>query len=123
MVWCGRSSFIGHLSGIVLGYPLAWGWLHWLTPPVLTALLGLAVLQRDRVLRPDSYPGATSASSASELGPGTSESDSARLTGLKQAGAFVAGSYLMCLYQFGAVAFCPRAAAIYMIHCCVQARR
>jgi membrane associated rhomboid family serine protease/uncharacterized membrane protein YgcG len=33
-----RSSFLGHLSGIVIGFPLAWNALNWLTPPVLFAL-------------------------------------------------------------------------------------
>lgn len=34
-----QSSFLGHLSGIVIGYPLAWNWLDWLTPPIFSALL------------------------------------------------------------------------------------
>ena len=34
-----RSSFVGHLSGILIGMPLAWGWLDWLTPPVLLSSL------------------------------------------------------------------------------------
>ena len=29
-----RSSLIGHLSGIIIGYPLAWNTLNWLTPPI-----------------------------------------------------------------------------------------
>jgi membrane associated rhomboid family serine protease len=39
-----RSSFLGHLSGILIGYPLAWNCLNWLTPPVLCALAALFVL-------------------------------------------------------------------------------
>lgn len=34
-----HSSFVGHLSGIVIGYPLAWNMLNWLTPPMLTCIL------------------------------------------------------------------------------------
>jgi hypothetical protein len=34
-----RSSFIGHLSGILIGYPLAWNMLNWLTPPMLLGIL------------------------------------------------------------------------------------
>jgi membrane associated rhomboid family serine protease len=37
-----RSSFIGHLSGIVIGYPLAWNLLHWLTLPVMVSCLAVA---------------------------------------------------------------------------------
>ncbi len=34
-----RSSFIGHLAGVIIGYPLAWRMLDFLTPPVLLVLL------------------------------------------------------------------------------------
>ena len=30
-----RASMLGHLSGIVWGFPLAWGWINLLTPPSL----------------------------------------------------------------------------------------
>ena len=33
-----RSSFLGHLSGIVLGFPLAWGYLSPVTTPVMGCL-------------------------------------------------------------------------------------
>jgi hypothetical protein len=35
-----QSSLTGHLAGILAGFPLAWGLLGWLTPPLLGA--GLA---------------------------------------------------------------------------------
>lgn len=45
-----KSSFIGHLSGIIIGFPLAWNMLNWLTP---TVLIGSAIvvylLARDNV--------------------------------------------------------------------------
>ena len=34
-----QSSLTGHLAGIVIGFPLAWGLLDWVTPPVLGAAL------------------------------------------------------------------------------------
>jgi hypothetical protein len=37
-----RSSFIGHLAGIIIGYPLAWNALNWLTPPLAISLILLA---------------------------------------------------------------------------------
>jgi hypothetical protein len=39
-----QSSLTGHLAGILAGFPLAWGLLDWLTPPVMGALLVLAFL-------------------------------------------------------------------------------
>lgn len=30
-----RSSFQGHLCGLLLGFPLAWGAMDWVSPPVL----------------------------------------------------------------------------------------
>lgn len=47
-----RSSFVGHLSGIIIGMPLSWGWLDWLTPPVLiSTLLGLWMYSQDLDVR------------------------------------------------------------------------
>lgn len=39
-----NSSFLGHLSGIIIGYPLAWNAIDWLTPPMLSAILALISL-------------------------------------------------------------------------------
>ncbi len=41
-----RASFVGHLSGIVLGYPLAWGALSWCSPQALVRICALAVIAR-----------------------------------------------------------------------------
>ena len=43
-----RSSFIGHLSGILIGYPVAWNMLNWLSLPVLccACLLGYLYLEK-----------------------------------------------------------------------------
>ena len=51
-----RSSFVGHLSGIIIGLPLVWGWLDWLTPPVLVSIL-LALLLYSRDLNVRKYAG------------------------------------------------------------------
>lgn len=40
-----QSSLTGHLAGIIAGFPLAWGWLNWLTPPVLGAALAVCFIQ------------------------------------------------------------------------------
>lgn len=39
-----RASFIGHLSGTLMGYPLAWGALYWCGPATLNRLLLAAAL-------------------------------------------------------------------------------
>jgi hypothetical protein len=39
-----RAAFLGHLAGIIMGYPLAWHALDWLQPPLLAALCAAAAL-------------------------------------------------------------------------------
>jgi len=48
-----QSSLIGHLSGIIIGYPLAWNLLNWLTPPLLVSglIIGYICLERLYVWR------------------------------------------------------------------------
>ena len=36
------ASFVGHLAGLVVGFPLAWGWLNWLLPPAAWACAAAA---------------------------------------------------------------------------------
>ena len=45
-----QSSFIGHLSGIIIGYPLAWNMLHRLTPPVLLSILTALYIYKEGLL-------------------------------------------------------------------------
>jgi len=45
-----RASFIGHLSGIILGYPLSWGLLSYIPPALLASLLALVVIIHERLL-------------------------------------------------------------------------
>eukprot|EP01034_Spumella_vulgaris_P025325 gene25325-31769_t len=44
-----RSSFLGHLSGILIGYPLAWNLLNWITPPVSVSLLTLCYVAKENL--------------------------------------------------------------------------
>lgn len=39
-----QSSFTGHLSGIIIGYPLAWNMMDWLTPPIFFAACAVAYI-------------------------------------------------------------------------------
>ena len=43
-----RSSFIGHLSGIIIGYPLAWNLLNWVSLPLVVSLLAAAWLYTEK---------------------------------------------------------------------------
>ena len=51
-----RTSLIGHLAGLAVGYPLAWGALAWLTPPVLAALAAAAYIYLQHLV-PSTFPG------------------------------------------------------------------
>ena len=39
-----RTSLVGHFSGIVIGFPVAWNLLNWMTPPVLCIFLVITLL-------------------------------------------------------------------------------
>ena len=51
-----RSSFFGHLSGIIIGYPLAWNGLNWLTPPILFSIIIVIMIYKSNLL-PFKFPG------------------------------------------------------------------
>ena len=38
-----KASFLGHLCGIAVGYPIAWGVLRWCTPPLVAKMCALAI--------------------------------------------------------------------------------
>ena len=44
-----RSSLIGHLAGIIIGYPLSWNLLKGLTPPVLIAIVIIGYVCSERL--------------------------------------------------------------------------
>eukprot|EP00617_Octactis_speculum_P002856 CAMPEP_0185792454 /NCGR_PEP_ID=MMETSP1174-20130828/158940_1 /TAXON_ID=35687 /ORGANISM="Dictyocha speculum, Strain CCMP1381" /LENGTH=369 /DNA_ID=CAMNT_0028487521 /DNA_START=611 /DNA_END=1720 /DNA_ORIENTATION=- len=48
-----NASLVGHGAGVLLGYPLAWDFLSWITPPTLAGAVMLAILAHMR-LDPDS---------------------------------------------------------------------
>jgi membrane associated rhomboid family serine protease len=50
-----RSSFVGHLSGLLLGFPLAWGYFDEFTTPVLLAGSALCVVWLEQLY---AYPAA-----------------------------------------------------------------
>ena len=44
-----RSSLLGHLSGILIGYPLAWGTLNWLTPTIMISICLLVYIHYENL--------------------------------------------------------------------------
>jgi membrane associated rhomboid family serine protease len=61
-----RSSLTGHLSGIVIGFPLAWNLLGWMKPPVLLTAVAV-LLMTDRRLWVWRLPGFELRHSGQEL--------------------------------------------------------
>ncbi len=48
-----KASFVGHLSGIVIGYPLTWGLLDWCGLELLARVLVLAMFARELLFGTD----------------------------------------------------------------------
>lgn len=44
-----QSSFIGHLSGILIGYPLAWNMMNWLSPYLLLSIFVTILIYRSNM--------------------------------------------------------------------------
>ncbi len=67
-----KASFVGHLAGIVMGFPLLWGGMNWCSLPMLARLCAVAIVLRARVLKDTPFrlgPGAT-ASAWQGVSPG-----------------------------------------------------
>ena len=41
-------SFLGHLAGVIMGYPLAWHALDWMQPPLVVAMCCAVLLQHSK---------------------------------------------------------------------------
>jgi hypothetical protein len=116
-----RSSFIGHLSGILIGYPLAWNLLNWLTPPMLLGILtGLYVWkeglwvwkiagfeQRNTIDFADFIP-------AAQLH---------NYSLLFWSSIAVYGRVLFSIYSMGPLQALPRLVLAFLVWSCTQARR
>jgi len=117
-----RSSFLGHLSGIVIGYPLAWNMLDWLTPPLFAAILALAFLLIMGKLAWQ-YPGFEQSVSLADL---LQQQQSSALTLLRLLTAvqFVLGAATVgAAIVFGPLGAFPRAVLVFVIWSAVQGRR
>ena len=117
-----RSSFTGHLAGIIIGYPLAWNMLTWLTPPVLLSLLVAVYIASEQAFV-WSYPGFQSSFSVdlSEFiaTPLRRNYHTLRMLVL----LYVVGIVGPSAYYIGWIQLLPRAAACYLLWASAQACR
>jgi len=118
-----RSSFLGHLSGIVIGYPLAWNMLDWLTPPLFAAIIVLAFMLIKGKLAWQ-YPGFEQSVSFADLLQQQQQSSALTLLRLLTAVQFVLGAATLgAAIVFGPLAALPRAVLVFVIWSAVQGRR
>jgi membrane associated rhomboid family serine protease len=114
-----RSSFLGHLSGILIGYPVAWNALNWLTPPLFFSLLALFVMYQKN-LNVKKFPGYELTPDLSELGtPG----QVGRFRSLRLSMWVLAALSATALFTLGPVQIVSRISLIIVIWSAVQARR
>jgi membrane associated rhomboid family serine protease len=109
-----RTSLVGHFSGIVIGFPLAWNLLNWMTPPVLCVFLTFAlVIVKD--LWPWKLPGySTSAADAREVLPAT---ELALHDKIKLASTFFVLLSILGVYSDGLYAILPIIRIITAVFC------
>ena len=114
-----KSSFLGHLSGIVIGYPLAWNALNWLTPPLAFALVAVFVTYQKK-LYPMNFPGY-------ELTPDLADQGSAfqinRYLRLRWAVFVSACLSVLCVFYLGPWQLLPRVVLVLVSWSAVQGRR
>lgn len=114
-----RSSLTGHLAGILIGYPLAWMMLNWITPAVLTGLCVLLYCCFNRIL-PWKFPGFhTPLALENEL----SEDEASNYLNLKRAMAFALACAIAFPVQFGWSSVVTRAMLVVMIYVVYHARK
>jgi len=116
-----QSSFLGHLSGIVIGYPLAWNWLDWLTPPLFCSLTAALCLYA-RGMFVWRYPG-YELQAAAPLADFVGSSGLAWLWRLQCAVYLSAMLALSSAFVFGPLAAFPRFVLVFGAWSALQSRR
>lgn len=115
-----RSSFTGHLAGIIIGFPLAWNLLNWLTPPILFALCVSGIVWF-RELYLWKFPGfGATASSMSDLG---TQVEMNVYYGLVASSVFVCFSCVLVIITNPIAQFLPRLVEVALVYMCWQTRR
>jgi hypothetical protein len=109
-----RASFIGHLSGILLGYPLTWRLLSPLTPPVLALVSALLIITREGL-----WPcqlGASGTATAAAASSSTSSSSSSLAAGPSASLARKGWSLAAVQMITGAISFFALSPAWCLVH-------
>lgn len=114
-----RSSFLGHLAGILIGYPLAWGMLTWVTPSMLGIICCAAIMIIDDLLV-WKYPGFRSPANLSDFVPIESLKTFNRLWIAWLVSALLT---LASPWVFGPLAALPRFAVLGLTYLAMEARR
>lgn len=114
-----RSSFLGHLSGIVIGYPLAWNLLNWLTPPLAFSLVAVVIIYQKNLL-PSRFTGYDLTPDLNELaGAGAV----GRYRALRSCMWAVVMTSLASITVLGPIQILPRLVMAWLAWSAVQARR
>jgi len=120
------SSFMGHLAGILIGYPLAWNWLDFLTPPLFSAgCVMLYLYLRDKLVlsRLSGFEQSNgSSSSASPLETFVSAEALGRVRSLRLLFNLYAVSTVAAVVVYGPWAF-PRLVLAWLLYAVVASRR
>lgn len=114
-----RSSFLGHLSGIIIGYPVAWNALNWLTPPLAFALVA-AFIMYQKNLNVMKFPGYEMSPDLNELG---TPAQVGRYRSLRLCMWVLAVLSSVAMLSLGPVQLLFRVALVLVIWSAVQARR
>ena len=114
-----RSSFLGHLAGILIGFPLAWGMLSWITPSMLGLMCCSAMMLIDDLLV-WKFPGFRSAANLSDfVSPSSLKPFNWLWVSLLASAPFTLASP----FVFGPLAAAPRIALFGFNYLALEARR
>ena len=114
-----RSSFLGHLAGILIGYPLAWGLLRWITPPMLGLICVTAIIFMEDLLV-WSFPGYRSSANLADFVP----NPALKTFNLLRINLLVL-TLLIAVFPiaFGVLASVPRIFLVVLVFFTIEARR
>ena len=117
-----RSSFIGHLSGIVIGYPLAWNLLDWMNPPLFLALASAFCIY-GRKLFVWRFPGYESSSHPINFSDFVSPAQLTYHRWLKWIMYLLAIVTPFCVWYYGTLQFFSRFIFVFLVWTSLHARQ
>ena len=114
-----RSSFLGHLSGIIIGYPVAWNLLNWLTPPLALSITAISIILKDNLI-PNRFIGYDQNTDLNDL---ASTEIIKKYKYLRQTMWTLITLSAISIYTFSFTQILPRVVMIYVVWGAVQSRR